>query len=244
MNIFHRDEEIDALRKRLAAGKSVLLHGPSGVGKTLLLQQLMPEFPQVLYCKQSSSPQAMFQAAAESLCLKRDPAMIRALRGRAIEAITAVSLKGIVVRILRESSHTIVLDHLNRPSHSLASAVRELMIYCSTPFVAVARSAHMEDAGFIAPLFPDRADKLAIKNFDSDVAEDFVCRLVQERQLRVENFEEFVGRMVEFSNGNPGAILEMVKMAGSPKYRLGDHVKLSTLYIDFRLQSSAAISGR
>ncbi len=43
--VFHREEEIDALRKRFAARKSVLLHGPSGVGKTLLLEHVMPDFP-------------------------------------------------------------------------------------------------------------------------------------------------------------------------------------------------------
>ena len=43
--VFGRDEELEQLRERLAARGSFLLHGPAGVGKTLLLQLVFPEFP-------------------------------------------------------------------------------------------------------------------------------------------------------------------------------------------------------
>jgi len=58
----------------------------------------------------------------------------------------------------------------------------------------------------------------------------------------VENFSEFAARVVEFSGGNPGAIVKMIDMAGLPKYRLGQHVKLSPLYIDFRMEMASANS--
>ena len=48
MQIFSRADELDSLRKRFASRRSTLVHGPSGVGKTLLLQQVMPEFGEVL----------------------------------------------------------------------------------------------------------------------------------------------------------------------------------------------------
>ena len=242
MKLFRRDEELDALRKRLTARRSVLLHGPSGVGKTLLLACIRPEFPQLLCCLQSSSPQVVFRVLADALMHEKDAAMLRAMASRCLEGITAVSLKGIVTRVLSGSKYMIILDHLNRPSHSLAATIRELMISCSVPVIAVARSAHMEDAGFAAPMFPDRGDKLAIKNFDPETAEDFVRAVAAERKLTVENFSEFVARVVEFSAGNPGAIVKMVEMAGLSKYRLGDHVKLSPLYIDFRIESASANS--
>jgi DNA replication protein DnaC len=40
---------LESLQKRLATRKSTLFHGPSGTGKTLLLQQAMPEFGNILY---------------------------------------------------------------------------------------------------------------------------------------------------------------------------------------------------
>ena len=40
---------------------------------------------------------------------------------------------------------------------------------------------------------------------------------------------------MQFSGGNPGAILAMLKMAGYPKYRSNAHIKITPLYIDFRM---------
>jgi hypothetical protein len=120
--------------------------------------------------------------------------------------------------------------------------VHEFMISCSIPVVAVARSAHMEDAGFVAPLLPDRADKLAIKNFDPETAQGFAKLVAEDHKLHAENLGDFLTRLVEFSEGNPGAIASMIEMATMSKYRLEDHIKVSPLYIDFRLRCAAAAS--
>ena len=40
--------------------------------------------------------------------------------------------------------------------------------------------------------------------------------------------------------GNPGAIVTMVDMAGYRKYRSKQHIKISPLYIDYRMQGGAA----
>ncbi len=243
--VFHREEEIDALRKRFTARKSVLLHGPSGAGKTLLFEHVMPDFPHVLYCAQSSSSQAVFRTLAEVLVQKKDVAILGKLGGSPAEAMrqkAAISLKGIVISVLRGTKYMVVLDHLRRPSHSFAAMVHELMISCSVPIVAVARSAHMEDAGFVAPLFPDRADKLAIKNFDAETAQAFAKLVAADHKLSAENLGDFLARLVEFSEGNPGAIASMINMATMPKYRLEEHIIVSPLYIDFRLRCAAANS--
>ena len=36
---------------------------------------------------------------------------------------------------------------------------------------------------------------------------------------------EFVEKIVEFSAGNPGAILALLKMGGYPKYRSAERIK-------------------
>jgi hypothetical protein len=243
--VFHREEEIDALRKRFAARKSVLLHGPSGVGKTLLLEHVMPDYPHALYCAQSSSSQAVFRNLAEALAQKEDTEILRRLGSHPAEAIRqkkALSLKGIVIGVLRETKCMVVLDHLHRPSYSFAAMVHELMISCSIPVVAVARSPHMEDAGFVAPLLPDRTDKLAIKNFDPETAQGFAKLVAEKHKLRAENLDDFLTRLGELSEGNPGAIASMIDMATMSKYRLEDHIIVSPLYIDFRLRVAAANS--
>ncbi len=57
--------------------------------------------------------------------------------------------------------------------------------------------------------------------------------------LNAANRDEAIQKIVHYSKGNPGAIIAMLQMAASPKYVTEQHVKLSPLYIDFRLSWGA-----
>ncbi len=102
----------------------------------------------------------------------------------------------------------------------------------------------MEDTGFLQPLYLDRSEKYELKNLDSDVAEQFAHEIVDRADLSAENLGEFLARVLEFSEGNPGAILSMLQMAKYPKYRTGQHIKITPLYIDFRMNWSPAVASR
>jgi hypothetical protein len=140
---------------------------------------------------------------------------------------------------LRAANYLVVLDHLNRPSSALAAMVSEVMLSCSTPVVAVARSAHMEDAGYVLPLLPDRSERLAIKNFDAETAKVFAVEVASQQQLAAENLNSVLDSMIKCSEGNPGAILRMIAMAKQLKYRCDNHIKWSPLYIDFLMEWAA-----
>jgi hypothetical protein len=153
---------------------------------------------------------------------------------------SAVSLKGIVMDALREGEYSILLDHIKRPSYSFASAVREVMGWGSTPVSAVARSIHMEDTGFLQPLYGDRSQKCEIRNFDDSTAEQFARERINRSGLSGTTISEFVDKVLEFSGGNPGAIIALIDMATCPKYRSEEHIKISPLYIDFRMNGGVA----
>jgi hypothetical protein len=242
VEIFSRTEELEALRKRLASRKSTLFYGPSGVGKSLLLAQVMPEFSHVLYCSVTSSPQSVFRSLAELLAARHDSTLLHFSKGHAdiLHRKSFISLKGIVMEALRAANYLVVLDHLNRPSSALAAVVNELMLSCFTPVLAVARSAHMEDAGYVLPLLPDRSERLAIKNFDVETAKSFALEIAAHQQLSATNLQSVLDSVVKSSEGNPGAILRMIAMASQSKYRSAGHIKWSPLYIDFLMQSAAA----
>jgi hypothetical protein len=235
-SIFDREDEMQAIRQRLAKRRSFLIHGPTGVGKTLLLRSLLPEFPSVLYCENSATIPVVFRGLANSLLRLHSPRVRSAFRNEeAIKSKSVVSLKGIVMDALREGQYAIVLDHLAHPSHSFASAVREMMSWGSTPVNAVALSSHMEDTGFLQPLYSDRSQKYEIRNFEKSVAEQFAREVVRRSSLTASNMNEFLDKVLQFSEGNPGAIVAMVETAKHPKYRSEEHIKISPLYIDFRL---------
>ncbi len=242
VRIFGRAEDLELLRKRFADRRSTLVHGPSGVGKTLLLRQVIPRFGNVLYCPASPSPQAVFRCLAGLLAARHDATVERVCQGRTgnLAGKSSVALKGIVCDALRAENYQNVLDHLNRPSAALAAMAGELMVSCATPLLAVARSAHMEDAGHLSPLLPDRSDRLAIRNFDPATARAFAQQAASEQHLAAGNLPSVLDTMVKSSEGNPGAILRMIAMAGDGKYRSGEQIKFAPLYVDFLMDWAAA----
>jgi hypothetical protein len=150
-----------------------------------------------------------------------------------------VSIRGIVIEALREGRYWIVLDHLQSPSQSFAAAIKDMCSRAETPLIAVARSAHMEDAGFLLPMFSDRSSRYLLRNLETEAAKKFALRAAEEMQLEAVNRDEAIEKIVRYSKGSPGAIIAMLQMAVNPNYVAEKHVKLSPLYIDFRLRWSA-----
>lgn len=240
--IYGRDAELEQLRRLVSRRRSFLLHGPEGVGKTLLLKHLAGEEAGILYCGDSPSCQTIFRVLAAELLRKKNRHVIKACGTSGLNAIkdkSVVSLRGIVTEGLREGSYWIVLDHLQSPSQSFAAALKDVSSWAATPLIAVARSAHMEDVGFLLPMFSDRSDRYALQNFDLDTATEFAVRTAQEMHVNAANRDEVIQKIVHYSKGSPGAIIAMLHMAGSLKYVTQEHVKLSPLYIDFRMRWGA-----
>jgi len=236
-NIFDRTEELETLRQRVAQRHPFLLHGPGGVGKTLLLSAVLPNFPDILYSGSNPTPQALYRKLAELLLTARHPVFTKSCpKGpSSLQAKSTVSLKGLLRDALLNSKYLVVVDHLMRPSQACAASIRELMLNWSVPVIAVARSAHMEDVGFVSPLFADRNDKVALRNFAPDLAAEFAASCARREGLHAENLAQFLERVVEYSDGNPGAMLRMIRLAREPRYLHGSQIKVTPLYIDYKI---------
>ena len=101
----------------------------------------------------------------------------------------------------------------------------------------------MEEAGFVLPLFPDRTERFILRNFDPETARRFAAGCAEAEGLKADNLPQFLDKVVEFSNGNPGAMMQMIHLASKPQYSTRNHIKIVPLYIDHKLTTVSPQSG-
>jgi len=212
--------------------KSMLVFGPEGVGKTRLLHVFVDRHPLALYVPRISTPRDLMLSLIGGLRNLDDRAF---LLPSSPVPLSTPSLKGIVMRALAVRPFVLVLDHLAGPSRVVTGIIKEFTDYGKRPVIFAARSPHMEDIGTLQPLCADRTERLELKNLSPSVAIEFARREAERSELWASNLEPALRSFVEWSEGNPGSILHMLRMATDPRYRMGDQIKAHILWLDFRM---------
>ena len=214
LNTVEREEELARLRNQARIRKSLLVHGSEGVGKSRLLQNFIGSQPLAVYIPQMRSPREFAMTLLQALHSADGKVK---LPGN-IAALSTSSLKGIVHRALDTQPFLMVLDHLDAPSRVVTGMIKDLHYYGRTPVIFASRSPHMEDIGALRPLCANKAERLEVKNFPPQVALEFAQREAERTELWASNLETVLSSLVEWSDGNPGAILHLLKMAQLPQY--------------------------
>jgi hypothetical protein len=227
-----RKEELARLRAQVQKRKSMLVFGPEGVGKTRLLLAFVQDQPFTLYVPHIRSPRDLMMALIQDL-RRLDKSDLR-LPADA-NSLSTSSLKGIVQRALVGFPFVLVLDHLAGPSRVVTGIIKEFSDYGQRPIFFAARTPHMEDIGNLQPMCADRSERSEVRNFLPAVALEFAKREAERTGLWASNLELALHSLVEWSEGNPGSILQMLKMADLPRYRMGDQIKAHVLYLDYRM---------
>jgi hypothetical protein len=227
-----RNEEMARLQAQAQRRKPMLIFGPEGVGKTRLIEAFLKTQPLALHVPKTQSPreillalvQELRRTAQNGITLPTDPA----LKGTG-------ALKAIVQRALDQAPYLLVMDHLAGPSRVVTGLIKDLNYYDRTPVVFAARTPHMEDIGALQPMCARKSECLELKEFLPPVALEFVRREAERSGLQASNLNEVLHSLVEWSNGNPGSLIHMVRMARLPRYRTDDQIKAHVLYIDYRM---------
>jgi hypothetical protein len=231
LSCVEREEELGRLRNQAKIRKSMLVYGPEGVGKSRLLRTFVEGQPLALYVAQMKSPREFLLALLDALHSADERIRIPAN----ISALSSSSLKGIVNRALDTRPFLMVLDHLDAPSRIVTGMIKDLNYYGRTPVIFASRSPHMEDIGALRPLCALKSERIELENLPHKIALEFAMRDAERIKLWASNLDSVLPSLVEWSGGNPGAILQMLKMAHLPQYRVGDQIKAHILYLDFRM---------
>jgi len=226
-----REEELGRLRDQARIRRSLLVFGPEGVGKSRLLRTFVEKQPLALFVEQMRSPREFVLALLQALHSADRNIKVP----ENLSTLSTTSLKGIVHRALDTHPFLMVLDHLDAPSRVVTGMIKDLNYYGRTPVIFASRSPHMEDIGALRPFCASKSERLDLKNLPAQIALEFARREAEKNELWASNLEAILPSLVEWSDGNPGAILHMLKMARFPQYRAGDQIKAHILYIDYRM---------
>lgn len=226
-----REEEMGRLQSQAKMRKPLLVFGPEGVGKSRLLRTFVESQPLTLYVEQMQSPRQFLLALLHALQAAGSGIEVPSK----VAALSSSSLKGIVHRALDTRPFLMMLDHLDAPSRVITGMVKDLHYYGRTPLIFASRSPHMEDIGALRALCTNKSERLELKNWPHQIALEFAQREAERIQLQASNLEAILPSLVEWSNGNPGAIIHLIKMAQLPQYRAVEQIKVHTLYVDYRM---------
>jgi len=224
-----REEELSWLRNQVKSRKSLLVFGPEGVGKSRLLHTFVENQPLALYIAQIRSPREFLLDLLDALNSAATAARIPAN----FNTLSTTSLKGVAQRALDTQPFLLVLDQLNGPSRVVTGLIKDLHHYGRTPVILASRSPHMEDIGTLQPLCADKSERIELKNWPQHIALEFAHREAEKGKLSASNLESALHMIVEWSDGNPAAILHMLRMAHLPRYRVDDQIKAHVLYLDY-----------
>ncbi len=230
--VVERAEELARLQAQAQRRKSMLIFGAEAVGKTRLLRTFVETQPLALFAAQVQSPRELLSALIEEL---RRLAKPRVSLPANWTSLGTGSLKGIVQRALDQYPFFLVLDHLAGPSRVVTGLIKDLNYFDRTPVIFVARSPHMEDIGTLQPMCAGKTERLELKEFLPPIALEFARREASRTGLWASNLDHVLHQLVEWSNGNPGSIVGMLKMAHFPRYYAGDQIKVHVLYLDYRM---------
>jgi len=227
-----RADEMVRLQAQAHRRKSMLLSGEQSVGKTRLLEVFVKTQPYALYIGRVQAPRDLVLGLIERLQRLNRPDL--RLPGNP-KSLSTSSLKGVIQRSLDHAPFLLVLDHLSGPSRVVTGMIKEMNDYGRTPVIFASRAPHMEDIGTLQPMCADRSERIELKNFSPTIALEFAQREAERTALWASNLAQALRLLVEWSEGNPGSIVYMLKMAHLPKYRMGDQIKAHVLYLDYRM---------
>ncbi len=227
-----RTEEMTRLQAQAERRKSLLIFGAEAVGKTRLLQSFIKTQPMALSVSRVESPREMLLTLIAEIRGIGKPAVLFPAN---YSSMSTKSLKGLVQRALEQYPFLLALDHIASPSRVVTGLIKDLNYFDRTPVIFVARTPHMEDIGALQPMCARSSERLALKEFTPLIALEFARWEARRSDLWASNLDEVLKSLADWSKGNPGAIVHMLKMAHFPRYWVGDQIKSHVLYLDYRM---------
>lgn len=242
-----RESEALRLHNAIVKRESLLVGGPSGIGKTALVMRVLRELPpdiadSTFYLSGADGLNPLLCSLLGGLYGAEDPTLRRQLHGEGIRENSfknwlrhqpSSRLRGALYRALEKGTYAIFLDHCPPLTYAVAKVVRELVWMRSTPVYLVARGSGPEAVGRAGHLYWSERQRLALGPLTEPAARELLELCIRRFGLPGLELDDFRAEVLSMSAYNPGTLVKLCRLAAQPKYRCGSRIKTKLLHIDY-----------
>lgn len=223
------------IEEAVRRGKSMLILGPAGSGKTALVRSVAASVSGAIYLCYRPVLHEMLGSMAAALVRSGHPRFARLVKhGHAPEkwanAQTSVHLRGLIWNGLEAKGCLIILDGIDSSSSQAYRFFQRVYHSPGTMMLAIARDVFR--LGELHRLLWDPRRTIQMAPLTETEALTLFEGAADRFGLREFDLTGFRLRVLESAKGNPGQIVEMCRMAGDPQYRSGKHILFAPLRID------------
>ncbi len=243
-----RENEARRLTEAILKGETRIIFGPSGIGKTVLVQKVIGELSpalskRCLYVAAFKDLQDLLRQLIFMLYDLKDSNLRQQLHSGGITVLSFASwlkslpspnLRGTLYRTVEQGDYRIFIDHIPPLTHPVAKIIKELFWMRNAPVYLLFHDEVFQNLYRFHHFFHlgDR-ERLTLQPLPSEAASELLELSIERFGLSHLDLSAFREEVLELSKQVPGAIVKMCALAADPRYQYGSQVKVRSVYIDY-----------
>jgi energy-coupling factor transporter ATP-binding protein EcfA2 len=245
-----REHELALLCAAIAERRSLLICGPTGAGKSALLQNALSCVEEnhrrkCVVCEAEGTPIAIWQRMMRALAAVDDQEVLTRVENEAgsyqqferwLRDQTSLRLRGILRRAARAREYSIFLEAAAPLPDGAYRLLQEWVWSARTPVILLGRGLTVHELGKAAQLYWHEGLRLNLGPLEWAPAKVLLEHSISRFDLAELADEEFRDFVLKQSERLPGRIAMLCELASNTAYQHEGHVKLHTLAVDFLLQ--------
>jgi|SRR5579859_1269839 len=245
-----REAEIGRLQDAIRKRESLLIVGPTGIGKTSLVLKVLDLLPaestqSYFYFSGIDGLRDLLRRVVQRLYEVKDPTLRKQLHTEGInkhvfkawlDAQSTSRLKGALYRAAENKHYWIFLDHFPALTDAMAKVVNELVRMRDTPVYILARGFTDRGNGHATKIYWNDQQWMKMTPLKKKAASELLEHCIHHHGLLNMDLDDFRVEILRLSGKVPGAIVKMCEFAAQPRHQYGGNIKTKLVHIDYLMR--------